>query len=142
MVTDGKKCYYLALESLSALLREILSKHKEDFYCLNCFNSYTAKNKLKNHYNVCKNHDCCYLEMLNEDNKILKYNNGKMSMKHSLLIYFNLECIFKKMNPRQNDSKKSYTEKKLPYTFWLFLVDTLFIQHNKIRLIFTEIRVV
>ena len=80
--------------------------------------------------------------MLNEDNKISKYNNGKKSMKHSLLIYFNLECIFKKMNPRQNDSKKSYTEKKLPYTFWLFLVSTLFIQHNKIRLIFTEIRVV
>ena len=48
MVTDGKQCHYL-VESLYALLRGITSKHKEDFYCLNCSNSYTTKNKLINH---------------------------------------------------------------------------------------------
>ena len=48
MITDGEKWHYLAVKSFSALLREITSNHKEDFCCLNCFRSYTAKNKLKN----------------------------------------------------------------------------------------------
>ena len=47
MIGDGEKYHYLAVTGLSALLPKI-SNHKEDFYCLNCFNSYTTKNKLKN----------------------------------------------------------------------------------------------
>ena len=39
MITDGKKWHYLAVKSLSALLRGITSKHVGDFYCLNCFHS-------------------------------------------------------------------------------------------------------
>ena len=54
MITGGKKWYYLAVKSLSALLKEITSNHKGDFYCLNCLHSYTTENKLKKHYNVCK----------------------------------------------------------------------------------------
>ena len=48
MITDGKKWHYLAVKSLSALLRGTISNHKEDFYCLNCFHSYCAKINLKN----------------------------------------------------------------------------------------------
>ena len=57
--------------------RRITSKNDGDFYCLNCLHSYRTKNKLKRHENVCKDHDCCCLEMPNESNKILKYNHGK-----------------------------------------------------------------
>ena len=47
MIGDGKKYHYLAVTNLSGLLKGISSNHKEDFYCLNCFNSYTTENKLK-----------------------------------------------------------------------------------------------
>ena len=47
MITDGKKWHYLAVKSLSALLRGITSKHVGDFHCLNCFHSYSTKKKLK-----------------------------------------------------------------------------------------------
>ena len=43
MITDGNKWHYIAISSLSALLEGKLSNHHGDFYCLNCFNSYTAK---------------------------------------------------------------------------------------------------
>ena len=33
--------------------------------------------KLKKHKNVCENHDYCYVEIPEEDNKILKYNHGE-----------------------------------------------------------------
>ena len=48
MTTDGKKWHYLAVKSLSVLLRGITSNHKEEFYCLNCFHSFRTENKLKN----------------------------------------------------------------------------------------------
>ena len=46
MIGDGKT-YYLAVTNLSGLLQGNSSNHRGDFYCLNCFNSYTTKNKLK-----------------------------------------------------------------------------------------------
>ena len=46
MISNGKKQHYLAVTNLSALLEGKSSNHYGDFYCLNCFNSYTTKNKL------------------------------------------------------------------------------------------------
>ena len=37
MITDGEKWHYLAVKSLSALLRGITGNNNGDFYCLNCF---------------------------------------------------------------------------------------------------------
>ena len=73
MITDGKKQYYLAVTNLSALLQGKSPNHDGDFCCLNCFNSYTTKNKLKEHEEVCNNHDSCYIEMLKWVEIILKY---------------------------------------------------------------------
>ena len=109
MITDGKKWHYLVVESLSALLRGITSKHEEDFYCLNCFRSYTTENKLKKHKNVCKNHDYWYVEMPEDDNKILKYNHGEKPTRAPFAIYADLECLLEKMSTCRNNSEKSST---------------------------------
>ena len=40
MITDGtSNWHYLAVKSISGLLRRITSNHNGDFYCLNCFHS-------------------------------------------------------------------------------------------------------
>ena len=49
MVSDGQKWHYLVDKNLSGLLRGITSNHKEDFYCLNCFRSYSTKDNLEAH---------------------------------------------------------------------------------------------
>ena len=72
MINDSERCHYLVVKDLSALIREITSKHEGDFYCLNCFCSYRTEIRLKKHKKVCENHDYCYVEMPEEDNKILK----------------------------------------------------------------------
>ena len=112
MITDGKKWHYLAVINLSALFKEKLSNHHEDFYCLNCFNSYTTKNKLKEHEEICNNHDSCHIEMPKWVEKILKYNPGEKSLKAPFAIYLDLECLLKKEQSFQNNPKKSYTEEK------------------------------
>ena len=61
MITEGKKWHYLAVKKLSTLLKGITSKHDGDFCCLNCFQSYTTKNKVKKHKKVGGSHDYCYV---------------------------------------------------------------------------------
>ena len=48
------------------LVRGITSNHDGDFYCLNCFHSYTTEKKLKKYQRICRNHDFCYVKMPDE----------------------------------------------------------------------------
>ena len=43
MISDGQKWHYVVVTNSSELLRGITSNHKEDFYCLHCFHSSSAK---------------------------------------------------------------------------------------------------
>ena len=95
MIGDGIKYHYLAVTNLSGLLKGISSNHKEDFYCLNCFNSYTTENKLKEHEVLCDKNDSCCMEM--PEQVILKHNPGEKSLKAPFTIYLELECILKKV---------------------------------------------
>ena len=49
--------------------------------------------------------------MPKEDNEILKYNDGKKSMKVLFIIYADLESLLEKMNTSHNNPKKSSTTK-------------------------------
>ena len=112
MITDGEKWHYLAVINLSALLQGNSSNHEEDFYCLNCFNSYASKNKLKEHEEICNNHDSCCIKMPKWLEKILKSNPGKKLLKAPFAIYLGLECLLRKEQSCQNNPEESYTEKK------------------------------
>ena len=90
MITDGNKWHYIAISSLSALLEGKLSNHHGDFYCLNCFSSYTTENKLKEHEEKCNKHGSCRIEMPKWFEKILKYNPGENSLKTPFAIYLDL----------------------------------------------------
>ena len=97
MITDGTKWHYLAVKSLPPLLRGITSNPIGDFYCFNRFYSYSTKEKLKKHEEVHNDHDC-YVEMPNDNNKVLQYKLGEKSMRATLVIYANLECLIEKMH--------------------------------------------
>ena len=95
MITDGTgKWHYLAVKSISGLLRGITLNHYGDFYCLNCFHSYTTEKKLRKHERICEN-NFCHPKMPDEDenNKILKYISGEKSLKVPFTIYADLECL-------------------------------------------------
>ena len=124
MIGDGIKYHYLAKTNLFGLPQGNSSNHRGDFYCLNCFNSYTTKNKLKEHEEICNNHDSCRIEMPDWVNKTIKYNPGEKSLKAPFAIYLDLECLLKKIKSSQNNLKKSYTQKK---AFWLGNVYKIFI---------------
>ena len=111
MITDGNKWHYLAVSNLSALLARKSSNHKRDLYCLECFNSYTTENRLKEHEEICNKHDSCLIVMLKWTERIIKYGHGEKPLRALFAIYRDLECLLKK-EPRQNKPEKSYTDKK------------------------------
>ena len=96
MISNGENWHYLAVKSLSRLLRGITSNHDGDYYCLNCFHSYRTENKLNVRKKVCENRNYCKIEMPSNDNNFIKYNQGEKSLKLPFVIYADLECILKK----------------------------------------------
>ena len=64
------------------------------------------------HQKICKDHDFCHVKMPNENNKILKYNPGKKSLKAPAILFADLESLLCKIDTRQNNPEKSYTERK------------------------------
>ena len=118
------------MKSFSALLRGITGNNNRNFYCLNCFRSYTTKNKLEKHKNVCENHDYCYVEMPEEDNKILKYNHGEKSMRAP------------NMSTCHNNPEKSSTtkvNKHTPSAYSLFTCCSFDATKNKLDIIEAKI---
>ena len=123
MITDGEKWHYLTVKNLSGLLRGITSNHAGDFYCLNCFCTYSTKNKFGAHKKICENHDYCHVEMPTKDNNTIKYNQGEKSMKLPFTIYADLECLLEKMSTCQNNPNESSTikiNKHTPSGYCLF----------------------
>ena len=112
-INFGIKHHYLAVTNLSGLLQGNSSNHRGDFYCLNCLNSYTTKNKLKKHEEISNNDDSCCIKMPDWANKTIKYNPGEKSLKVPFSFFLDLECILKKLQSSQNNPEKSYTKKKL-----------------------------
>ena len=136
MINYDKKNHYLAVTNLSALLEGISTNHKEDFYCLNCFNSYTTKYKLKEHEEICNNNDSSRIEMPSWAEETLKYSPGEKSLKARFAIYLDLECILKKVQSSQNNPEKSYTEKKAthePAGWSMFTRCSFDIKENKLN---------
>ena len=94
--TNKIQIAYKSKHNLPGLFKGITSNHKEDFHCLNCFHIFRTKNKLEEHKKICENHSYCNVEMPNEDNKIIKYNQGEKSIKLPFTIYTDLECLLEK----------------------------------------------
>ena len=123
MISNGEDWHYLTVKKLPGLLKGIASNHKEDFYCLNCFRSYRAKNKLEEHKKMCENYNYCNVEMPTKDNNIIKYNQGEKSIKLPFAVYADLECLLEKMSTCQNNPKEPSTteiNKHIPSGYSLF----------------------
>ena len=105
MISHGEGWHYLAVKKLSALLKEITSKHHGEIYFLNCLHFFRAEYKLQLHKKVCENKDFRNIIMLSEDTKILQFNQYQKFDKAPFIIYADLECLIEKIDGCKNDPK-------------------------------------
>ena len=111
MIPNIEGWHYLAVKKLSALLRGITPKHQGDFYCLNCFHSFTTENKCASHEKVCENKDFCNVIMPSEDTKILEFNQYQKSDEAPFIVYADLEFLIEKFDRCKNNPENSSTTK-------------------------------
>ena len=97
---------FFSVKKLSTLLRGISSNHNGDVYCMNCFKSFRKKSKLKIHKKMCENHYYCYVEMPNNESKILEYTHSQKYKRATFVIFSDLECLLQKTNDENNDQNK------------------------------------
>ena len=126
MISNGEGCHYLTIKKLSALLKGITSKHKSDFYCLNCLHSFRTK-KIESHKRVCENKDFCNIIMPSEDSKILEFNQYQKSDKAPFIIYADLECLIEKTDGCKNNPENSHNKSRQIYSIRFFNVYNIFI---------------
>ena len=83
------------------MLRGLTSKHRGDFYCLNCLHSFRTEkwkskfsnSKIKSHEKVCNNKDFCGIVMSSEKDNILEFNQYMKSDKLPSIIYADIEYL-------------------------------------------------
>ena len=76
MFYNGKSCNRSVKGlSRSRLPKKNRSNHKEDLYCLNCFNSYNTENRLKEHVEICNKNDICCIILPKRVERISNYSH-------------------------------------------------------------------
>ena len=109
---------YLAVRKLSALCG-ITSKHKGDYYCLNCLHSYRTENKLKSHEKICKNKDFCGIAVPSEKDIILEFNQYMKSDKMLYIVYADIESLIRKIDGHANNLE-NFSATKMDIQFQQF----------------------
>ena len=113
---------YLAVKKLSALLHGIASKHKGDFYCLNCLHSFRAENNLKSHGKICNYKDFCGSMKID---KLLEFNQYMKSDKLPYIIYADIESLITKIEGCANNAENSSTAKIGEHIPWGYSMSTI-----------------
>lgn len=132
-ITDDEKFHYLSVKSISRLLQRISSKHKGDYSCLGCFNSYRTKEKLIKHDRLCRNPDYCAITFTKEKYKYYKYDIKNFMVPFIIIgdfEAFNVPCKQTKVT-NENKSYANIEIHQVACGYSLLTSHTNIINHNK-----------
>ena len=104
---ENKGWHYLAVKKIPILSHGITSKHKGDFYCLNCVRSFRTENKFKFLEKVCKNRDFCEIVMPPEKDNILEPNQYTKLDKQPYITYASTESLIEELGGCANNPENS-----------------------------------
>ena len=78
--------HFVLINGLSRLLSHQMSNHKEKrFFCLRCLNSFTKREVVNKHKEICEKHDCVKLRIL----KMVRFSSLKtLSIQFMSLLWF------------------------------------------------------
>ena len=113
LLEKGEIQHYCLVKRESALLFDKVRNNKT-FYCMRCLTSFTRAHTLVEHEKYCNgvNGRPTKIDMPEEGENILAFQNYKKQMKVPYVIYADFEALVKKIQGcERNPDKKSYTEK-------------------------------
>ena len=99
------------IKNLSRLLSSQKSKDGHvRYYCRRCCNSFTSKERLAAHNEICRNNETVKIEML-QDPSTQYFKNHFKSQNVPFVVYNDFESFTKPISSRQPDPEESYTKK-------------------------------
>ena len=113
LISEGEKKHYCLIKSMSRLLSaQTSTKEHKQFYCSRCLNSFGRQDLLDKHLELCKNNEAVGIKMP-EKGTFVNFKNHHKKMNMPFVIYADFESLMKAIHSTQQNSKKSYTEKKV-----------------------------
>ena len=113
LISEDKKKHYCLIKNMSRLLSSQISKKKTiKFYCPRCLNSFGRQDLLDKHLELCKNNEAVGIKMP-EEGTFVHFKNHHKKMDMPFVIYADFESLMKAIHSTQQNSKNSYTEKKV-----------------------------
>ena len=120
MIANSEKWHYL---NAKQLLVQVITRNWIELQYWQLLHellySFRTESYLKVNENAWNNHDYFNMEMLEEDNKILKHNQDKKSRKTPFVIHADTDFLLENIHDNDPD-EPSTTKNKQIYSVWLF----------------------
>ncbi|XP_025073685.1 uncharacterized protein LOC112552501 [Pogonomyrmex barbatus] len=103
--------HFAYIKNLSRLVSSQLSKkeHKK-YFCDRCLHYFNSSDKLESHTVDCQRMNDCAIRLPNEDNKWLEFKNHCNKEQLPFIVYANLECILRRMEPERENTSYTYQQ--------------------------------
>ena len=109
LITDNNKKHYVAIKSLSRLLRSSNTKNeKAQYFCINCLRGFSEKESRDEYYVYCRSNEAVRIEMPNK-RPIVKYSDGQYQFKVPFMMYVDFESILEPIQGTSNNPNISST---------------------------------
>ena len=109
LITESNRKHYVAIKSLSRLLRSQNTKHKEkEYFCMNCLQGFKEESSRDEHVGYCKDNESVRIEMPHK-RPIVEYSDGQFQFKVLFIMYADFESILKLISGPENDLRISTT---------------------------------
>ena len=115
LFSNDENQHYCVVKNFSRLLSKQLRGDKKTggstkYYCRRCHASFKSREKLKEHRELCQQHETVKIEMPEEDS-FQYFKHYFKSQKVPFVIYADFECFTKPISANQPSSNDSYTMK-------------------------------
>ena len=107
LITGHNNKHYVAIKSLSRLLRPSNTKNEKHF-CINCLQGFNEKKSRDEHLVYCLNNDAVRIEMPNSK-PIVQYSDGQYQFKVPFMMYADFESILEPIQGESNNPNISST---------------------------------
>ena len=109
LITDSNRKHYVAIKSLSRLLRSQNTKHKgKEYFCMNCLQGFWEEKSRNEHIGYCKDNESVRIEMPHKK-PIVEYLDGQFQFKVPFIMYADFESILELISGPENDPRISTT---------------------------------
>ena len=106
LISDREKQHYCLIKSLSRLLSNEVTKHKESMeLCRRCLNHFPNEKKLKSHEEYCSNNEAIQIEMP-EKGSLISFNHHNRSIKIPFVVYADFEAFTEEISTCQPNKKR------------------------------------